>query len=85
MTAEERHQYFVDVLEGYEVDSFALEVSWLCLMLADFPNSNGWRLRLGDVFQSSDFRSSLGDARIIVCNPPYESFTRSEKARYAPL
>ena len=85
MTPEERHRYFVEMLEGYEIDSFALEVSWLCLMLADFPNSNGWRLRLGDVFLSSDFRSSLENARVIVCNPPYESFSQAEKARYAPL
>ncbi len=85
MSPEERHRYFVEMLEGYEVDSFALEVSWLCLILADFPNSNGWRLRLGDVFLSSDFRRSLEDARVIVCNPPYESFSRSEKVRYAPL
>jgi len=85
LSPEERHRYFVEMLEGYEVDSFALEVGWLCLMLADFPNSNGWRLRLGDVFLSSDFRRSLQDARVIVCNPPYESFSRSEKVRYAPL
>ena len=84
MTPEERHRYFVEMLEGYEIDSFALEVSWLCLMLADFPNSNGWRLRLGDVFLSSDFRSSLENARVIVCNPPYEGFTQAEKVRCAP-
>lgn len=85
MTPEERHRYFVEMLEGYEIDSFALEVSWLCLMLADFPNSNGWRLRLGDVFLSSDFRSALENARVIVCNPPYEGFSQAEKSRYAPL
>ncbi len=85
MSPEERHRYFVEMLEGYEVDSFALEVGWLCLMLADFPNSNGWRLRPGDVFLSSDFRRSLQDARVIVCNPPYESLSRSEKVRYARL
>ena len=85
MTPEERHHYFVEMLGGFELDSFALEVSRLCLMLADFPNSNGWRLRLGDVFLSSDFRSSLENARVIVCNPPYERFSQAEKARYAPL
>ena len=60
-------------------------MSWLCLMLADFPNSNGWQLRLGDVFLSSGFRSSLENARIVVCNPPYERFSHAEKDRYAPL
>jgi len=85
MSPEEHHRYFVEMLEGYEVDSFALEVGWLCLMLADFPNSNGWRLRPGDVFLSSDFRRSLEDARVIVCNPPYETFSQAEKARYAPV
>ncbi len=85
MTPEERHRYFVEMLEGYEIDSFALEVSWLCLMLADFPHSNGWRLRPGDVFLSADFQSGLENARVIVCNPPYEGFSLAEKARYAPL
>ena len=85
MTPDERHRYFVEMVEGYEIDSFAREVSWLCLMLADFPNSNGWRLRLGDVFLSSDFRSSLENARILVGNPPYENFSQAERTRYAPL
>ena len=26
ITPEERHRYFVEMLEGYEIDSFALEV-----------------------------------------------------------
>ena len=85
MTPEDRHRYFVAMLKGFELDSFAREVSWLCLMLADFPNSNGWRLQLADVFLSSDYRSSIEGARIIVGNPPYEKFTQAEKDRYAPI
>ena len=44
MDATERHRYFVRMLQGFELDAFALEVAALCLMLADFPNPNGWQL-----------------------------------------
>jgi type I restriction-modification system DNA methylase subunit len=81
----ERHRYFVKMLEGYEVDAFALEVAKMCLMLADFPNHNGWKLNNDDVFASKDFILSLKRARIVVCNPPFEDFNNTERARYPDL
>lgn len=78
---EQRHDYFVRALEGYEKDPFAVEVSKLCLLLADFPNPNGWRVKEADVFKSPDFDRSLGRASVVLCNPPFEDFELTHPAR----
>jgi hypothetical protein len=67
-----RHAYFVKTLRGYEPDVFAREVGKLCLMLADFPNPNGWRLEDADVLKSNKFLRDLSRAHIVLCNPPFE-------------
>jgi type I restriction-modification system DNA methylase subunit len=82
MDATERHRYFVRMLQGFEIDPFALEVARLCLMLADFPNPNGWQLYNEDVFNSQKFISAIRKARIILCNPPFEDFSFAERPRY---
>ena len=81
-SGQERHRYFVKRLFGFEQDAFAREVSKLCLTLADFPNPNGWNLEKADVFTSRKLAESLGDARIVLCNPPFEEFKRPERAHY---
>lgn len=81
-TDQERHRYFVQRLHGFERDAFAREVNKLCLTLADFPNPNGWSLEPADVFTSHKFTAALGEARIVLCNPPFEDFKRAEKAKY---
>jgi hypothetical protein len=81
-TDQERHRYFAQRLYGFERDSFASEVNKLCLTLADFPNPNGWNLERADVFTSRKFEATLGEARIVLCNPPFEDFRRAEKAKY---
>jgi hypothetical protein len=78
---KQRHDYFVKVLEGYEKDPFAVEVSKLCLFLADFPNHNGWRVKEADVFKSPEFDRSLHRARVVLCNPPFEDFELTHPAR----
>jgi hypothetical protein len=83
--SKERHRYFVKLLQGYEIDSFALEVSKLCLVLADFPNPNGWKLYLDDVFLSDRLTKELRHSRIILCNPPFEDFTTAERKKYGDL
>ena len=85
MTGEERHQYFVKMLSGFEIDAFALEVGKLCLMLADLPNHNDWRLHNDDVFTSEKFTSELKRARIVLCNPPFEKFKGEDYASYKNL
>ena len=77
-----RHRYFADRLLGFELDSFAREVSKLCLTLADFPNPNGWNLEKADVFDSRKFTDSLAHARVVLCNPPFEEFKRHEREHY---
>lgn len=78
----ERHNYLVRMLHGFERDPFAREVSKLCLMLADFPNPNGWKLEVTDVFSSKKFVEALPNARVLLCNPPYEDFKNSEREKY---
>ncbi|MEK6286681.1 MAG: hypothetical protein AABO57_13150 [Acidobacteriota bacterium] len=82
MSDAERHDYFRRRLTGIEIDSFSLEVCRLSLMLADSPNSNGWRLRPSDVFASQTLQRELKRARIVLCNPPFEAFTPSKHKYY---
>lgn len=82
---QQRHDYFVELLSGLELDDFAREVARLCLMLADYPNPDGWRLYRGDAWVSPRFGLELGKANIVLCNPPFESFTADERARYKDL
>lgn len=81
MDGQERHNYFVKMLRGFEIDSFALEVSRLCLTLADFPNHNGWRLEEENVFTSKNFERQLKQARLVLCNPPFENFDKNASYR----
>ena len=79
---QERHRFFVRALRGFERDSFALEVGKLCLMLADFPFPDGWRLLAADVFDSPAFESALRRADVVLCNPPFGDFSKTERRRY---
>ena len=85
MTADERHQYFVEMLSGVEIDDFAREVARLSLMLADYPNPDGWRLHNGDALASPLFEQELAKANIVLCNPPFEKFSQDERAHYGDL
>jgi type I restriction-modification system DNA methylase subunit len=85
MDEAERHRYFVKRLRGYELESFAVEVSRLCLMLADFPNRNGWKLYNEDVFLSERFINDLGEAGVVLCNPPFQDFSFEERQSYRGL
>lgn len=82
MAPSARHRYFARMLQGFELDTFALEVSKLCLVLADLPNHNGWQLYQEDVFQSRRMLRELRHSRIVLCNPPFEDFTVSERTTY---
>lgn len=81
-TEQERHRYFIKNLHGYERDAFAREVCKLSLTLADFPNPNGWNVHPADVFTSRKFADALAEARVVLCNPPFEDFKKKEKAQY---
>lgn len=81
-----RHEYFANTLRGFETESFGIEVSQSSLTMADFPNHNGWYLKDEDVFgsqsESPHFISSLKKARFVLCNPPFEAFSESQRGRY---
>lgn len=85
MGPAQRHDYFVSMLAGIEIDDFAREVARLSLMLADYPNPDGWRLHGGDALTSTVFDQELAQANIVLCNPPFESFNSDEKERYQNL
>ncbi|MBI2854690.1 MAG: N-6 DNA methylase [Chloroflexi bacterium] len=85
MTSEQRHSYFVNMLSGMELDDFAREVARLSLMLADYPNPDGWRLHKGDAFESASLDQELSDAKIVLCNPPFEDFGQDQQAHYRGL
>jgi hypothetical protein len=74
MDQKERHRYFVEMLSGLEIDTFAAEVARHSLMFADYPNPDGWRMINDDAFTSPDFGACLSQARIVLCNPPYGDF-----------
>ena len=80
MSPAERHQYFVKMLSGIEEDDFAVEVARLSLMLADYPNPDGWRLHKDDAFASPQFVEELSGANIVLCNPPFEVFDQRDEA-----
>jgi len=74
ISTEQRHHYFVQMLAGMELDTFACEVARYSLILADYPNPDGWRIENEDFFTSSKLYSYLEQAQIVLCNPPYEDF-----------
>lgn len=82
-SGSDRHKHFVRMLSGFELDSFALEVSRLCLTLADLPNPNGWRLFEGDVFEKRpELIRELNRARFVAANPPFEKLSDEERRKY---
>jgi hypothetical protein len=85
MGVDARHEYLVRMLSGIELDSFACEIAWHSLILADYPNPNGWRIEEANAFTSPKFREFLTRANIVLCNPPFDQFTAQERAHYTNL
>jgi hypothetical protein len=79
MPSVQRHDYFVRMLSGMELDSFAREVARYSLILADYPNPDGWRIENDDVFASPKLDGYLSSASIVLCNPPYGDFTPEQR------
>lgn len=78
MSSHERHDYFVRMLSGMEIDAFAREVARYSLILADYPNPDGWDIAQDDVFTSPRADDYLQRARIVLCNPPFSDRPKSE-------
>ncbi len=71
-SGKQRHKFFVDKLHGIEIDAFSTEVARMCLMLADFPESNSWDLNHADVFSENILEQSAAKSTILIGNPPFE-------------
>jgi len=78
----EVHKYLKSHIHGVEIDDFAREIARLSLTLADVPNPNGWDLRDGDMYASNVLRQEAARCRILLSNPPYESFGDKAKRYY---
>jgi hypothetical protein len=85
LSAEERHTYFVRMLSGMELDTFAREVARYSLILADYPNPDGWNIANDNVFRSPNFDTYLKQAQIVLCNPPYGDFNPAERQAYTAI
>lgn len=73
-SSKQRHTFFVNHLHGIEIDPFSVEVARMCLMLADFPESNSWDLERGDVFANNILENTIkSKTMILVGNPPFEN------------
>lgn len=70
---KQRHTFFVNHLHGIEIDPFSIEVARMCLMLADFPEPNGWDLEIHDVFANKILDTIISKTMILVGNPPFET------------
>lgn len=84
-TSSQRHEYFVQMLKGMEIDTFAREVARNSLILADYPNPDGWQIFNDNVFTSPHLDSHLKQASIVLCNPPFGDFDKDERLQYPNL
>ena len=80
---KQRHDLLVSNIRGSEIDAFACEVAMLSLILADYPNKNGWQIDNTDLFQDKTLETHLSEADVVLCNPPFEVFTDKERVAYA--
>ena len=81
-TDQQRHKYLKDRLTAIEVDTFAAEVCRLSLMLADYPNPDGWQIVSQDIFGTDILERQSKTSQIVLCNPPFEDFTFQEREQY---
>lgn len=81
-TDRRRHDFLVDRLAGEEIDVFACEVATLSLILADYPNHNGWHIHEIDLFAGDVLAERMEGHNVILCNPPFKAFSAQERAQY---
>jgi len=81
-TDRQRHDLLVKKISGSEIDAFACEVAVLSLILADYPNKNGWKIENADLFKDDALTTRLAKADVVLCNPPFEIFDTEERSLY---
>lgn len=77
-----RHRYLRDRIRGIEFDPFAVEIAKLSLTLADVPHGNTWHIETGDMFKPGLLQDAAKWATIILSNPPYEDFKKTDANRW---
>lgn len=82
LTPTERHTLLVERVRGCDVDDFACQVAQLSLILADYPNRNGWKVEQRDLFACPEWLDGIDSRSIVFCNPPYEKFTARNRTDY---
>lgn len=85
LTAEQRHALLVPKISGAEIDTFACEVATLSLILADYPNANGWKIHETDLFRDNELAEKVANATVVLCNPPWEDFDATERSEYPTI
>ncbi|MCF8205454.1 MAG: N-6 DNA methylase [Methylotenera sp.] len=68
------HDHVVKRFRASEIDPFACELARLSLVLADYPNNNGWKICNEDLFADGVLLQRCKDAQVVICNPPFEDF-----------
>jgi hypothetical protein len=68
------HEHLVNHFVASEIDPFACEIARLALILADYPNHNGWRITREDLFASGRLAERVSQCDVLLCNPPFEDF-----------
>ncbi|RJQ22632.1 MAG: hypothetical protein C4560_02270 [Nitrospiraceae bacterium] len=81
----QRHEFFMKNLRGIEIEPFSIEVARMCLMLADFPESNGWSITQDDAFADKVIENASKKSMILIANPPFEKIKINDKAVPKPL
>jgi hypothetical protein len=71
------HEHLVNHFVASEIDPFACEIARLALILADYPNHNGWRITREDLFDSGRLAERVSQCDVLLCNPPFEDFDKA--------
>ena len=82
---QKRHNLLVKKISGAEIDAFACEVATLSMVLADYPNKNGWKVENIDLFVDGVLPQRLSTANVVLCNPPFEAFTSGQRSSYPTI
>ena len=80
-TVAKTHEHLVSHFFASEIDPFACEIARLALILADYPNHNGWRITREDLFESDRLAQQVSQCDVLLCNPPFEDFDNSITGR----
>jgi predicted nucleic acid-binding protein len=80
-TDPQRHEFLVQRIAGDEIDAFACEVATLSLILADYPNRNGWKVHTTNLFEDGLLAAKMRAHNVVLCNPPFEAFLGRDSKR----